>query len=476
MADPIDNPAPQQEDAPARVTKRKITDALSSLDAAFKDPVAKAKRRKATTAPTSTAALEAILARTKARASTPSSTPAPPSYEPTSLPALLSRLATYRLSTFSPSKPASLSSLSCALHGWVHTQSTRERVQCVTCGQGIVLLSPSSGDGGWTSGAGKKLREEYERLVQTQGHAETCPWRLRPCARSLYRLASGGLGVSTGGRRRLLEEVAKQAREMDDRGLAGIALNLPSEVEASLATESMAQRLNTALAAVVSDTDADSAASSSPSTATILLALFGWTLLPSSTTPSLSRSASASSLSSLCSLDTSSSTIPILHCAFCTRQVLATSYLPSQQPATDSSAPPAPSAVSASASKRFDPLKQHQPFCPYVDGCAGHSPALLPVPARANAAPTAPLLRPGWQVRLSAVLQRPATGSANGGTTDGAGAAMVEGGAAHSQAEDLISTGKTKELLLYVRNLLGPKGTSPASMIGGSRGSLPTAA
>ncbi|GJN94443.1 hypothetical protein Rhopal_007523-T1 [Rhodotorula paludigena] len=364
MANPIDNPAPQQEDAPARVTKRKITDALSSLDAAFKDPVAKAKRRKATTAPTSTPALEAILARTKARASTPSSKLAPPSYEPTSLPALLSRLATYRLSTFSPSKPASLSSLSCALHGWVHTQSTRERVQCVTCGQGIVLLPPSSGDGGWTSGAGKKLREEYERLVQTQGHAETCPWRLRPCARSLYRLAGGGLGVSTGGRRRLLEEVAKQAREMDDQGLAGIALHLPSEVEASLANEGMAQRLETALAAAVSD----------------------------------------------------------------------------PQPAADSSTPPASSSVPSSTSKRFDPLKQHQPFCPYVDGYAGHSPALLPAPARANAASNAPLLRPGWQ------------------------------------AEDLTSAGKTKEILLYVRNLLGPKGTSRASVVGGSRGPLPTSA
>lgn len=351
---------------------------------------------------TSTPALEAILART-ARPSAPSRAPPPPSYQPTSLPALLERISTYRLATFSPSKPPSLSALSCALHGWVHTPSTRERLQCVTCGNGVVVLPPSAGDGAWSSPAGQRLRQEYERQLGGQGHgqahAESCPWRLRPCARSLYRLPGGGLGVSWGGRRHLLEELWRDAEALDHAGLGQVSLALPESVRDTVESEEGQARLVKAVASV-----ADSAASGdrSPSTAagppsltSILLCIFGWnlvgpmTLVPAA--PPLPRSNSTSSLSSV-----SDASSPILCCTYCTRRVLASSYLPSSQTGT--------------AEKRFDPVGQHQAFCPFV------STAQIDLSPSDRAAkrkddPPVTARKPGWLVRLEAVLPRAPSGA-----------------------------------------------------------------
>ncbi|GAA5826864.1 hypothetical protein JCM3770_003059 [Rhodotorula araucariae] len=436
--------------APSRLSSRQVSDALSSLDAVFRDPLggARPKKRK-TSSPhrkTSTPALEAILARS-AHKSTASTANPPPSYEPASLPALLARLATYRLTTYSPSKPPSLSALSCALHGWTHTPSTRERVQCVTCAQGVVLLPPSNGEG-WSTPSGQRLREGYERLVlapEGKGHSENCPWRMRPCARGLYRLGGGGLGVQSGGRRRLLEDVGRQARELDERGLGEIQLELPKEALPHVGAEADKERLVKAVQAVAPAGDGASTVLAPPSATSILLALFGWAI-PPMVPLALSRSNSSSSISSLRSLAPSSSS-PILSCSFCTRQILATSYLPSA--ADGGPTPPV---------KTFDPLKQHQPFCPYVDAYAGHSP---PAATASPAGKVIAVLKPGWQVRLEAVLQRPV------GTANAAGAAgprtMEAGPERDSRAAELTGAGKTKELLSYVRSLLGPKGASRAA-------------
>ncbi|BGP20128.1 hypothetical protein JCM10213_000788 [Rhodosporidiobolus nylandii] len=444
MADPAHAPAPATEPQPL-LTKRRLTDALSSLDAAFKDPgsAGRAKKRKTSSTPlTSTPALEALLARS---APSPASAPAAPpaSYDPTSLPSLLARLATYRLSSFSPSKPASLSALSCALHGWRHTPETRERIECVTCGRAVVLLPPSSGAGGWTSPAGKKLREEYERAVLSSKaeeslHKETCPWRMRPCARSLYRLPGGGLGVQGGGRRKLLEELAAKSTEMSEKGLAGMTVALPKEAEAVVGSEEGRERLVKAVKAVG---PAEHAEEWHLEPITLLLAVFGWALSsPVSSgapgTPSLSRSASSSSLSSLRSLPPSvSSADPILSCTMCHRQVLASSYLPS---------------TSSGPARSFDPVKQHQFYCPFVDAYAGLPAAPPPSTSPAPAAnPPPKTLKPGWQVRLEAVLQKP--------VYMGGGAARDVAGEGEQAEAGLVGGQKTKELLSYVRSLLGPK-------------------
>ncbi|GAA5906890.1 hypothetical protein JCM5296_005558 [Sporobolomyces johnsonii] len=446
-------PASSVPHDPSRISKRKVTDVLASLDqAAFKDPLPStgglAKKRRtasATAPPTSTPALEALLSSSSFHRSLPSTTPVPASYDPTSPPALLSRLATYRLVSFSPSKPASLSSLACALHGWVNARNTgndRERVQCVTCGQGVVLLAPSAGDG-WTSPAGRKLKDEYERLVlkEGKGHAETCPWRMRPCARSLYRLA-GGLGVQGGGgRRRLLDDLRREAGAMEHAGLEAVRLELPQGAE----------ERREKLVEIVNPADETPSLSST----SILLALFGWTLSPLSVhqpspSPSLSRSNSSTSISSTTAA--AGGALPVLSCPYCLRQVPLSSYLPS--PPSPSSAPP------TTPPRSFDPLKQHHPFCPFVDAYAG-----LPAPPATAATPA---LKPGWQTRLEAVLQRTAGGGGGGGTgTGGAANGIVSLLTAGGQGEEatttttssvvLSSAAKTRELLSYVRTLLGPK-------------------
>ncbi|GAA5820952.1 hypothetical protein JCM11251_001894 [Rhodosporidiobolus azoricus] len=445
--------------APANLSKRRLIDTITSLDNAFKEPTGgaqAAKKRKMNTtasAPrTSTPALEALLARTASPGpSTPSNAPPPASYEPTSLPALLSRLQTYsRLSSFSPSKPASLSSLNCALHGWKHTPSTRERVECVTCGRAVVLLPPSAGTGGWTSEAGKNLRGEYEMALFSREateslHKETCPWRMRPCARSLYRLPGGGLGVPAGsgggGRRRLLEDVSKIAADMEEKGLGEMQVELPKEAEKLVGGDEARARLVLAIEGALPPTPSGESEQPRPaqlSATSILLALFGWTLpsLSSSSsrpgTPSLSRSASSTSISSLSSVASTSKATSVLSCAFCHRQVLASSYLPTS---------PSP--------KSFDLVKQHHSFCPYV---ASASSGPLQPSSTAHAAPAPPALKPGWQIRLEAVLGAGAAARSAASTQSGA-AQEVDG----QQGTRLVEQGKTQDLLRYVRSLLGPK-------------------
>ncbi|BGP27760.1 hypothetical protein JCM10295v2_006735 [Rhodotorula toruloides] len=403
--------SPALTEADSRLSKRKLSEAILSLDAALKSSGGRVKKRK-TSSPhrISTPALEAILAKSHTRASKPTSAPPPPSYEPNSLPALLSRLSTYRLATFSPSKPPSLSSLACTLHGWKHTSSIRERVQCVTCGRGVVLLPPSSGDGGWSNPAGQKLRAEYERLVldDGKGHAETCPWRLRPCARSLYRLLGGGLGVQAGGRRRLIEDVVRAARDLDDAGLGEMVLELPDEASSLVESRDGKSRLAKALSSVSAPSSANDAAAAppaTPSTSSALLAIF--------------------------------------------------------EP------------------KPFNLVKQHQPFCPFIDPYAGHSiahdqsatpkPAQLP-PSTRQLPPPTPQLKPGWQVRLETILPRhaPPQSAGFGSTTNIVGAEEDLEAVGGGQGAGLLMAGKTKELLSYVRSLLGPK-TRTSGISGGPR-------
>ncbi|GAA5972925.1 hypothetical protein JCM11641_004006 [Rhodosporidiobolus odoratus] len=458
--------SPQAAPAPvSRLSKRSIADALAGLDAAFKEPVgaARAKKRKTAAPPkTSTPALEALLSRSRTTSAAQPPSPPPASYDPTSLPLLLSRLSTYSLRTFSPSKPSSLSALSCALHGWTHTPSTKDRVQCVTCNRGVVLLPPSAKEG-WTSPPGLKLKEEYEKATLSREageslHKESCPWRMRPCARSLYRLSGGGLGVQGGGgRRRLLQVVGEQAREMEERGLGGLGAQLPKEAEATIGSEGGRQRLIKAVQAVG---EAHKVQQVELSHTTLLLAIFGWSLSATPTssnpsrpsTPTLSRSTSSASLSSLSSLSSSSST-PILSCTYCHRQVLASSYLPS-------------STSTSTTPRLFDLTKQHQPYCPYVD-----TPSLQPPTTRPSASTAGTgaavgtgttALKPGWQVRLEAVLQRPLVAVPLGSDASES-VAQSEGGTASAalgagtERDKLVATGKTRELLSYVRSLLGPK-------------------
>ncbi|GAA5951618.1 hypothetical protein JCM3765_005985 [Sporobolomyces pararoseus] len=447
-------------EASTRVSKRSISDALATLDQACRDSISTlttTKKRRTAAPPSSTPALEAILARNSTR-STPSSAPPPPSYEPTSLPALLSRLSTYKLTTYSPSKPPSLSSLNCALHGWIN-KSSRERLECVTCHKGVVLLPPTSG--GWHSPAGQSLKEEYERLVGDQGggHDATCPWRMRPCSRGLYRLQGGGLGVQQGGRRKLLEIVGKQARAMESRGLGEFHMELPERVKELLEEPGAKDKLLKSVVSLLpppspsddnNNTPNDS--SSVLSTNTLLLAIYGWSLDPLPAT-NLSRSASNSSLNSLSS--SSASSTPILSCSYCLRQVLTSSYL---------------SAPNSTTPKPFNPASQHYSYCPYIDTTTTANSASSTSPSSqrvtTTTVPTTTKKKPGYLIRLESILQKPSVSSLTSSLATSSPARNTSdesGEGARVEDSRKTSAVKTKELLSYVRGLLGPKATTTKS-------------
>ncbi|PRQ70703.1 hypothetical protein AAT19DRAFT_10860 [Rhodotorula toruloides] len=229
---------------------------------------------------------------------------------------------------------------------------------------------------------------------------------------------------------------------MDEAGLGELRLDLPNEATSLVDSDDGKTRLAKALSSISASpaSDATAAPTATPSTPAVLLSIFGWSL-PSaqaqSTTPALSRSNSTSSLSSLRSLSSS----PILHCSFCMRQVLAASYLP---------APSTPNP------KPFNPVKQHQPFCPFVDPYAGHSiphtrsatpSSTRSAPSTRHAPPSTPQLKPGWQVRLEAILQRhaPAHSDTSGSPTSGQAEGAERG--AEGMTAGLVGAGKVRPLL-----------------------------
>ncbi|GAA6060696.1 hypothetical protein JCM10212_005078 [Sporobolomyces blumeae] len=528
-----------------KLTKRTISDALAALDQASRPAQATlqaTKKRKTSAprpAPTSTPALEALLAQARPR-STPSTADVPASYDPTSLGLLLARLSTYRLSSYSPGKPATLSPLVGAVNGWVN-KDQRDRVECVTCRKGVVLLPPSA-TATWSSPSGQALARTYESLLSGvgsddaasqkdggrlggTGHAETCPWRMRPCSRSVYKLEGGGIGIAGGGgRKKLLEVVARQAGEMQERGIGQVELDLPEGIRTALGDKGTADKLVKSVSAHLPapasreehNVEADDGTSRSNSEIptvsipTVLLSIFGWSLdpltlpapVPSLEKPPLVRSSSSSS--SLSSLAKSSS--PILSCAYCLRQVLAAPYIPAPTGTATPTFAGSPSSRiagsnSTTGAKKFNPVSQHQRYCPFVDAYGGlppptstpsstshgaDRPSNTVASASAAARPRQRLLKPGYQTRFDLVVQidRPAHHALLGVGTDvlddpsmppravgarqGGSEPLASPDARREGSATVRTTGaKTRELVNYVRTLLGPapKPASPAPIV-----------
>ncbi|KAK4699715.1 hypothetical protein P7C70_g6541, partial [Phenoliferia sp. Uapishka_3] len=341
------------------LSKRKIDDALSTLDDAGKHSAQSTKKQKQSRlrSTISTPALVSLLALHKPQ---PRPQPAiPPSYDPTSLSALLSRLSTYRLTTYSP-KPPSLSPPTAARHGWSNSPQ-RERLECVTCHKAFLVTPPSSKEGGWNGPLGKRMEGEYGRLLNKEGHEEACPWRMRGCARGLY-------ACRTEGRGKILEEMVKGARETTGR------IGAKEVGEMSIKHPLTEEEFNKLVQAAQDSKKASDLQWELPPAPALVLALFGWSAATSSTPTS-----------------------PIITCSLCTREVLINSYLPSSTTPT-----PTPSTPS----QYFDLISQHQKFCPYVDSL---------IPPSSSSSSTTPSLsnsttnrkRTGWQARLDTVVTRP---------------------------------------------------------------------
>ncbi|GAA5926498.1 uncharacterized protein JCM15063_000292 [Sporobolomyces koalae] len=407
---------PEHPSAPQRVTKRVMSDALANLDAASKrstlassaTPVpahTTSKRRKVEVH--STPKLEQLLLASRSRALTAPIPPPSPTYEPNSFDRLLDRLATFKLSTWSPSKPDSLNALECARHGWTN-RSARERLECVTCHKGIVLLPPTSS---WTTPAGQALEHEYERSV-LEGHAHdpACPWKMRPTQRSLYRISTGDT------RSKLVEHVSTEAIQLE-QGVPQISTDLVLELP-TRAREALEGNNHKLVESISKRSPATSISSSS-----ILLATFGWSLHPRATTgPSLTRSSSSSSISS------TTSAAPLLHCHYCLRKVPLTSYLGNSKP--------------------FNPATQHHAYCPYVSTSSN-----TPTSRDSNQRVERIEKKPGFQTRLETLLKPAYSFEHPPFQPRHTNLENVGGGGI--QAE--LDTVKTREVLNYVRKLLGPK-------------------
>ena len=129
-----------------------------------------------------------------------------PLYKPTSLDALLDRLATFTLTLWNDGKPdiggghgpgrgRGRSAVQFARYGWRCTGKRREHVECTACAQEWTVPSVSD----WQHGeAGRAAAVQLQEGVAGR-HARACPWRHRPCpgetGRDPHTLASVALKV-----------------------------------------------------------------------------------------------------------------------------------------------------------------------------------------------------------------------------------------------------------------------------------------
>jgi hypothetical protein len=134
-----------------RLFQRKLDEVISALDDAVRPTPERAPPPKRTIVsiyatlakygiPTSTKAYprKSRNAKTKSPPATVDSLPLTSLYRPSSLPCLLARLETFKLSTFS-GKPTPIDSLACALAGWAN--DGKERLVCGLCKGSWVVAS-----------------------------------------------------------------------------------------------------------------------------------------------------------------------------------------------------------------------------------------------------------------------------------------------------------------------------------------------
>ena len=150
--------------------QRKLDDVISALDEAVRPTPERPPPPKRTIVsiyatlakygiPTSSRSYprKSSRARTKPAATTVDSLPLTSLYRPSSLPCLLARLETFKLSTFS-GKPAPIDSLACALSGW--TNDGKERLVCGLC-KGSWVVASARGLG---PDAGKEILRQHQRV------------------------------------------------------------------------------------------------------------------------------------------------------------------------------------------------------------------------------------------------------------------------------------------------------------------------
>lgn len=200
-------------------------------------------------------------------APTPITSPIPvPIYRPSSASDFLERLSTFKLSTYRD-KPAAIDAVAAARCGW-RNEGGKDRLACNVCGAAWIVGNAT----GMTREAASALVARHVTSL-IQNHKNSCPWRLRQCDPSIYRLPLKGSSA-------LVRDITKRAASLP-RAVERVSLKHPlsgPELEV----------LSAAMAGVeVSQDDTapfDSATQITPSHYTgadlsqnaTILALFGW--------------------------------------------------------------------------------------------------------------------------------------------------------------------------------------------------------
>ncbi|KAG6809970.1 hypothetical protein H0H92_013841 [Tricholoma furcatifolium] len=475
-------------------------------------------------APHLTAILSRAATRTRKAFGLSSQTPAPQlpptaDYRPSSLPAFLARLSTFKLSTYA-NKPSVIDAVAASKCGW--TNDGKDRLVCANA-----LL-------------------EKQRASLVDAHKDGCPWKTRQCDPTIYCIP--------------LQAPATMVKDIKTNALALDSWLKKIEIKHPLTSTQVAS-LQSTFALVTPDTPASDIPrpssdsndpspiqddgdvfmsnpqdSVSPSNTAILVSLFGWSLAPA-TPPDQMRRASLTRASSLApsvprtpSLSRASSVRPtspapqssplgkppatpsrapsaqftfrvpsnvsakrdtILHCVLCQRRIGLWAFTPesstepvaSLQPSSnDATTGPGSESILATPLKRsnvqrsFDVLKEHRAYCPYVvRSTVVPTPPVPPALAAASNASSTSLTRTnsvtsmngqitaveGWRALLTVILRYGA------GQKQRLGLDFVERLRGDTSTDDSMEVDGVKamiagvkkrggrDLLQYVKGLLG---------------------
>ncbi|RXW21753.1 hypothetical protein EST38_g4091 [Candolleomyces aberdarensis] len=370
--------------------------------------------------------LTAILSRVASKAKnaftfkfnseSPSFLPASAEYRPSSLQSFLARLETFKLATYA-NKPTNINAVAASRCGW--TNDGKDRLVCGLCNSSWVV----AGREGMSRDAANALIEK-QRQGLVDNHKKGCPWKTRQCDPSIYCVP---LKTPTVMVKELKENATTLEPLVSDIGIRHpLTSKQVSSLKKTLSSEPSSLHTEAEPSADAMDVDVPNSNSQKVelSEAAILASLFGWALVPPTSTsessprrqnPSASMSASrapsrrgspsrsASRRSSFSVAGGSASPAPesraplfrlpanlfakrenaMLQCTLCQRRVGLWAFTPRKPDETTTTTatntdtnPPASDDLNPSSSpsrpkkplpqRQFDLLKEHRSYCPYV--------------------------------------------------------------------------------------------------------------
>ncbi|KAF8899913.1 hypothetical protein CPB84DRAFT_1962574 [Gymnopilus junonius] len=323
--------------------------------------------------------------------------PATAEYRPSSLSSFLSRLGTYKLTTYA-NKPPSVDAVAASKCGWIN--DGKDRLVCGICNASWVV----AGREGLSREAANALTEK-QRVGLVGNHKNGCPWRTHQCEDSIYRIPLHSPVT-------MVRDLKASAVSMDPL-IKNIDIKHPlttSQLNALCSTVAFYKEPASEVTKVDDEhlSTQSTSPESEPSETATLAALFGWALVSSAPpeprrristhTNSVASSIPPSPPSSRASSVSLSQTPPkprlafrlpstlilkpenaLLQCQFCQRRIglwtfsLRTS---NEESTTDtpvyldtvSDVPTTPASRPKKTLPRrsLDLLKEHRSYCPYV--------------------------------------------------------------------------------------------------------------